>query len=131
MVGVLLPMGVAALWQATMTARVLDARHLGLAGSGWLLAVAPRLHQPFAMQRGLAIHRALTGLVLLAAGLAGGTTARQFTEIFGPIPIDGVEIDPEIVEVGREYFAMNQPNLNVIVEDGLHMRLATDADPQS
>lgn len=51
-------------------------------------------------------------------GLAGGTTARQATEVFGAIPIDGFELDPEIIEVGREYFAMNMPNLNAIAEDG-------------
>jgi predicted membrane-bound spermidine synthase len=51
-------------------------------------------------------------------GLAAGTTARQATAIFGPIPIDGFEIDPKIVDVGRKYFDMNEPNLNVIVEDG-------------
>jgi spermidine synthase len=51
-------------------------------------------------------------------GLAGGTVARQLTAIDGPIPIDGVEIDPKIVEVGRQYFDMREPNLNVIVQDG-------------
>jgi spermidine synthase len=51
-------------------------------------------------------------------GLAGGTMARQYTAVYGPIPIDGMEIDPEIVRVGREYFAMDEPNLNVIVADG-------------
>jgi len=52
-------------------------------------------------------------------GLAAGTTARQATIVYGEdIAIDGYEIDPEIVEVGRKYFDMNQPNLNVIVEDG-------------
>jgi spermidine synthase len=51
-------------------------------------------------------------------GLAAGTMARQYTAVHGPLPIDGVEIDPEIVRVGREYFEMNQPNLNVIVSDG-------------
>ncbi|HZY42227.1 MAG TPA: fused MFS/spermidine synthase, partial [Anaerolineae bacterium] len=51
-------------------------------------------------------------------GLAGGTIARSFTELFGPIPIDGIEIDPKIVEVGRTYFGMTQPNLNVIIGDG-------------
>ncbi len=51
-------------------------------------------------------------------GLAAGTTARQATEVFGPIPIDGYEIDPEIIEVGRTYFDMNQPNLNAIAQDG-------------
>jgi spermidine synthase len=51
-------------------------------------------------------------------GLAAGTTARQANEIFGPIPIDGFEIDPEIIEVGQKYFDMNANNLNVIAEDG-------------
>ena len=51
-------------------------------------------------------------------GLAGGTIAKQYSEIFGPVPIDGWEIDPEIIRVGREYFDMNEPNLNPIVADG-------------
>jgi spermidine synthase len=55
---------------------------------------------------------------LALVGLAAGTISRQYTAVYGPIPIDGIEIDPEIVRVGRRYFAMNQPNLHVIVEDG-------------
>jgi hypothetical protein len=52
-------------------------------------------------------------------GLAAGTTARQATEVFGPLPIDGYEIDPEIIAVGREYFGLDElPNLNGIAEDG-------------
>jgi spermidine synthase len=51
-------------------------------------------------------------------GLAAGTIAKQYTQVFGPIPIDGIEIDPAIVEAGRRYFDMTEPNLNVIVEDG-------------
>jgi spermidine synthase len=51
-------------------------------------------------------------------GLAGGTVARQATAVYGPVPIDGVEIDPAIVEVGRRFFGMTQPNLNVYVADG-------------
>jgi len=51
-------------------------------------------------------------------GLAAGTTARQVTAVFGPIPIDGYEIDPKIIEVGRNYFAMTEPNLNAIAQDG-------------
>ena len=51
-------------------------------------------------------------------GLAGGTTSRQATAVFGPISIDGYEIDPGIIEVGRTYFDMNQPNLNAIAQDG-------------
>jgi spermidine synthase len=51
-------------------------------------------------------------------GLAAGTTARQATAVFGAIPIDGFEIDPEIIAVGRKYFGMTMPNLNAITEDG-------------
>jgi hypothetical protein len=32
--------------------------------------------------------------------------------------IDGYEIDPKIIDVGRKFFAMNQPNLNPIAQDG-------------
>ena len=34
------------------------------------------------------------------------------------MPIDGVEIDPAIVAVGRKYFNMNEPNLHVYIQDG-------------
>ena len=51
-------------------------------------------------------------------GLAAGTTARQAVAVFPNVLIDGFEIDPAIVEVGRKYFDMNLPNLNVIVQDG-------------
>jgi spermidine synthase/uncharacterized membrane protein len=52
-------------------------------------------------------------------GLAAGTAARQATAVYGDdIQIDGFEIDGKIIEVGRAYFDMNLPNLNVIVGDG-------------
>jgi spermidine synthase len=51
-------------------------------------------------------------------GLAGGTLARQYTAAYGPIPVDGVEIDPAIVDVGRKYFGMDESNLNVYLGDG-------------
>jgi spermidine synthase len=51
-------------------------------------------------------------------GLAAGTVARQSTDVFGSVPIDGFEIDPVIIDVGRKYFDMNMPNLNAIAEDG-------------
>ncbi len=51
-------------------------------------------------------------------GLAAGTIAKQYTAVYGAIPIDGWEIDPEIVEVGRVWFDSTEPNLNVIVADG-------------
>ena len=51
-------------------------------------------------------------------GLAAGTIAHQYTAVFGAVPIDGIEIDPQIVETGRRYFGMTEPNLNVIIQDG-------------
>jgi spermidine synthase len=51
-------------------------------------------------------------------GLAAGTIAQQYTQVFGPIPIDGWDIDPEVMEVGREYFGMTEPNLRAIAQDG-------------
>jgi predicted membrane-bound spermidine synthase len=60
-------------------------------------------------------------------GLAAGTVARQATAVYGDdIQIDGFEIDGKIIEVGRIYFDMNLPNLNVIVGDG---RLGLDRSP--
>ena len=64
----------------------------------------------------------------LIIGLAGGTTARQLTAAFGPIPITGVEIDPSIVDVGRRYFGLDDlANLSVEVEDGRYA-LRTTSD---
>ncbi|MGE5643622.1 MAG: spermidine synthase [Byssovorax cruenta] len=59
-------------------------------------------------------------------GLAAGTTARQMTAVYGNIPIDGFELDPKIVEVGKKYFDMNMPNLNVHIGDG---RLGLEESP--
>jgi predicted membrane-bound spermidine synthase len=61
---------------------------------------------------------------LALVGLAAGTIAKQYTAVYGPLPIDGIEIDPAIVAVGRGFFDMNEPNLHVIVQDA---RWALDA----
>jgi predicted membrane-bound spermidine synthase len=55
---------------------------------------------------------------LALIGSAAGTVAKEYTAVYGPIPIDGAEIDPEIIRVGREYFDMNEPNFNAIAQDG-------------
>jgi len=62
----------------------------------------------------------------LLIGLAGGTVSKQLTAAYGPIPIDGVEIDGEIAEVGREWFDMTEPNLNVVIEDGRYVLRTSD-----
>ncbi len=51
-------------------------------------------------------------------GLAAGTTARQAAAVFPNVVIDGIEIDPKIVQVGRDYFGLNLSNLNIIIGDG-------------
>ncbi len=55
---------------------------------------------------------------VLIVGLGSGTVSKQITEAYGPVAIDGVEIDPEIVALGRRYFDMREPNLRVHVTDG-------------
>lgn len=51
-------------------------------------------------------------------GLAAGTIPKQFTAVYGQIPIDGIELDPAIAQAGRDYFDLTEPNINVIVGDG-------------
>lgn len=63
---------------------------------------------------------------LAIVGLAAGTTARQADLVFPNIQMEGIEIDPEIVEVGRQYFDMTMSNLHVTVQDG---RWALENDP--
>jgi predicted membrane-bound spermidine synthase len=50
-------------------------------------------------------------------GLAAGTTAVESARVFPNVTIDGYEIDPEIVKVGYQYFGMDLPNLNVVIQD--------------
>ncbi|MHB8647193.1 MAG: spermidine synthase, partial [Thermomicrobiales bacterium] len=60
-------------------------------------------------------------------GLAGGTVAQRMTQVYGPqVQIDGVEIDPKIVEVARRFFNLNEPNVHVIVQDGRYFMRTTD-----
>ena len=55
---------------------------------------------------------------LAVVGLAAGTIPKQYTRVFGPMPIDGIELDPAIVQAGARYFALDEPNINVIIGDG-------------
>ncbi|MBZ0294985.1 MAG: fused MFS/spermidine synthase [Anaerolineae bacterium] len=61
---------------------------------------------------------------LAIIGLAAGTIARQYATVYGDIPIDGIEIDPEIIQVGEDYFEMNRehiPGLTTYAEDGRYI----------
>jgi spermidine synthase len=51
-------------------------------------------------------------------GNAAGTNARAYGHFFPDTVVDGVEIDPELTEVGNRYFDMgSSPNLTVYDED--------------
>jgi spermidine synthase len=50
-------------------------------------------------------------------GNAAGTTARAYEEFFPATRVDGVEIDGELSEIGREYFDMDNPRLHLYHED--------------
>ena len=56
---------------------------------------------------------------LYLVGLAGGTIAQLYSDVYGPIPIDGTELDPDIVEAADTYFHLNEyPNVNAVAADG-------------
>jgi spermidine synthase len=56
---------------------------------------------------------------MLVIGNAGGTVARAYGELYPRVRIDGVEIDPEVSEVGRRFLGLDDnPNLRVVTADG-------------
>ncbi|MBW7959794.1 MAG: fused MFS/spermidine synthase [Anaerolineae bacterium] len=55
---------------------------------------------------------------MAVVGLAAGTIPKQFTRVFGPLAIDGIELDPTIIAAGRRYFDLTEPNINAIAGDG-------------
>jgi spermidine synthase len=61
-------------------------------------------------------------------GNAAGTTSRAFEEFFPETRIDGVEIDAELSEIGREYFDMNNPRLHLYHEDARPFLRRIDAE---
>ncbi len=87
---------------------VYHPKQIAYHGSWMMFLAAPYFYAKPSLPRRMAI-----------VGLAAGTVARQATAAFGPIPIDGYEIDPEIVRVGSRYFGLDAlPNLNAHIEDG-------------
>lgn len=54
-------------------------------------------------------------------GLAAGTMATQFQKLYDRdynLHIDGVEVDPKIIELARKYFALDERFLQIWIEDG-------------
>ena len=54
---------------------------------------------------------------VLILGLGAGTITKIITYRFGQVAIDGVEIDPLMVDLGKKFFALDGPNLNIIIDD--------------
>jgi spermidine synthase len=61
-------------------------------------------------------------------GNAAGTTARAYEEFFPETRVDGVEIDAELSEIGRDYFDMNNPRLHLYHEDARPFLRRIDAE---
>jgi spermidine synthase len=65
---------------------------------------------------------------LLLIGAAGGTVAGLYTDIYGPLPITGVELDAQILQVGADYFGADRPNYRPVAADGRRWLLQQPAD---
>ena len=59
-------------------------------------------------------------------GNAAGTTARAYGEYFPDTYVDGVEIDGELTEIGREYFDLRNPRLETFTDDARPYLRRTD-----
>lgn len=56
---------------------------------------------------------------ILIIGLCGGTIAEQLSYFFPKeVEIDGVEIDPKIIDVAKKYFAVNTETTKIYNSDG-------------
>lgn len=55
---------------------------------------------------------------VLNIGSAAGTVPRQLTYYYPDVHVEGVEIDPDVVQVGRDYFAMDEANMTTHIRDG-------------
>ena len=59
-------------------------------------------------------------------GNAAGTTARAYGHFFPETFVDGVEIDGELTDIGREYFDMRNPRLRTFTDDARPYLRRTD-----
>jgi predicted membrane-bound spermidine synthase len=59
-------------------------------------------------------------------GNAAGTASRAYERYFPEMRIDGVEIDSELSEIGRRFFDMNNPRLELHHEDARPFLRRTD-----
>jgi spermidine synthase len=59
-------------------------------------------------------------------GNAAGTTARAYGRFFPGTYVDGVEIDGELTDIGREYFDLRNPRLETFTDDARPYLRRTD-----
>ncbi len=60
-------------------------------------------------------------------GNAAGTISRAYEEFLPRTRVDGVEIDPELSEIGRRFFDMSNPRLHLYHEDARPFLRRVDA----
>lgn len=53
----------------------------------------------------------------LVLGVAGGTQVEDLKSHYPGIHVDGVEIDSRVVEIGMEYFGLNDDNTTIHIDD--------------
>ena len=53
----------------------------------------------------------------LLLGLGGGTLAHLLTQVYGPLPLVGVDDDADVVSLGRAHFGLDLPNLQIEIAD--------------
>ncbi|MHB1390280.1 MAG: spermidine synthase [Thermoleophilia bacterium] len=53
----------------------------------------------------------------LNIGSSAGTIVRQFASFYPDAHMEGVELDPAVVQAGRDYFGMNEPGFQVHIAD--------------
>jgi len=54
---------------------------------------------------------------LLILGLGGGSQVKLFNQLYRVNHITGVEIDPLIIKLGKQYFDLNESNLTTLEQD--------------
>jgi spermidine synthase len=63
----------------------------------------------------------------LVVGSAAGTQMEELKRLFPQAMVDGVEIDPKTVEVGKEYFSLEEDErTTIIIDDGRRYMQRTD-----
>lgn len=62
----------------------------------------------------------------LIVGLAGGTSAHSLLATYPELHIDGVDIDPRVLELARTYFALDDPRLTTYADDGRYFLETSD-----